>query len=158
MTTEVDKAETTIATLEDKRKHLNQRAIELADERNKIAFGAHVENDAKARKRLDAINLELATMASEQSSVDAALVEAQSRLAIAKQAEARTADRVPTPKHCAAACQPSARDLNVFFWFGASRWKSKSFAHNCGRFCSIVFRAMVPLTRNCSLVGLAAPN
>lgn len=93
MTTEVDKAETTIATLEDKRKHLNQRAIELADERNKIAFGAHVENDAKARKRLDAINLELATMASEQSSVDAALVEAQSRLAIAKQAEARTADR-----------------------------------------------------------------
>jgi hypothetical protein len=91
--TEVAKAEATITTLEDKRKHLNQRAVELADERNKIAFGAHVEGDAKARKRLDAINIELATMASEQSSVDAALAEANNRLAIAKQAEASTADR-----------------------------------------------------------------
>jgi hypothetical protein len=91
--TEVEEATKIIATLEDKRQHLNQRAVELADERNKIAFGAHVDGDAKARKRLDAINLELATMASEQSSVDAALTEANNRLAIAKQAEARTTDR-----------------------------------------------------------------
>lgn len=93
MTNEIEDANKIIAALEDKRKHLNLRAVELSDERNKISFGAHVEGDAKARKRLDAINIELATMASEQSSVDAALVEAQSRLATAQRDEALAADR-----------------------------------------------------------------
>lgn len=82
-----------IKGLEDKQKLLVQKTIELTEERNKIAFGAHVENDPKSRKRLDAINLELATMASEQSSVDAALVEANNRLAIAQRDEALKADR-----------------------------------------------------------------
>ena len=40
--TEIEKATAVIAALEDKRKELVQKTIELADERNKIAFGAHV--------------------------------------------------------------------------------------------------------------------
>jgi hypothetical protein len=91
MTTEA--APKIIATLEDKRKHLNQRAVELADERNKIAFGAHVEGDAKSRKRLDQINVEITTLSSEAASIDAALTEANTRLATAKRDEALAANR-----------------------------------------------------------------
>ena len=91
--TEIEKATAVITTLEDKRKELVQRATELADERNRIAFGAHVDGDAKARKRLDAINTELATMASEQASYEGAITEANARLAIAQADEALAADR-----------------------------------------------------------------
>jgi hypothetical protein len=91
--TEVLKAEATIAKLEDARRALIQKAIELAEERNRIAFGAHVEGDAKSRKRLDAINAELATMASEQASVEAALIEATARCNVARAGEALAADR-----------------------------------------------------------------
>jgi hypothetical protein len=47
--TEVEKAEAIIASLEDKRKSVNLRAVELADERSRIAFSVHGDNDSKSR-------------------------------------------------------------------------------------------------------------
>jgi hypothetical protein len=93
MTTEVEKIEQVLASLEDKRKNTNLRAVELADERSKIAFSVHGDGDPKARARLDKINAEITTLASEAASVEAALVEADNRLVAARQAEALAADR-----------------------------------------------------------------
>ena len=90
---DVEKAEQTISRLEDKRKQLNVRAVELADERGRIAFGALAEADPKARTRLEKIHAETATLASETSALEAALNEAASRLEIAKRNEAIAADR-----------------------------------------------------------------
>ena len=67
--TEIEQAEASLAKLDDKRKILIQRATELEDERNKIAFAAHVEGEPKSVKRLDAINSELAKLVSEQGSI-----------------------------------------------------------------------------------------
>ena len=92
--TEIEQAEATLAKLEDKRRHLVQRATELEDERNKIAFAAHVEGEPKSVKRLDVINTELAKLVSEQGSILAAITEAQSRLDATRQAEAIAADHV----------------------------------------------------------------
>jgi chromosome segregation ATPase len=91
--TDVENAERAVATLEDKRKHWVQKAITLADERNQIAYAAHVEHDQKAVKRLDAVNTELAKLATEQASIEAALAESQQRLEAARQAAAETADK-----------------------------------------------------------------
>jgi hypothetical protein len=90
--TEVEKAEATVKTLEDKRQHLTQKATELADERQRVSFAAHT-GDAKARQRLDRINVEHATHSSEMASIEAAIVEANARLSTARQDELTAADR-----------------------------------------------------------------
>jgi hypothetical protein len=78
----------TVDQLSCKRESLAERGTTLADERNGIAYAAHVEGDAKARKWLDVINLEITTLAGEQASVEAAIEAANARLAPA-QAEVR---------------------------------------------------------------------
>jgi hypothetical protein len=83
MSDDIETAQAAIQRLQDKQKHLVQKTIELSEERNKIAFSAHVEADPKARKRLDQINTEITTMSSEQASIEAALVEASNRLVAA---------------------------------------------------------------------------
>jgi hypothetical protein len=90
--TEVEQAEVTIKSLEDKRQHQIQKATELADERQRVSFAAHT-GDAKARQRLDKLNVESATHGSEMSSIESAIAEANVRLANARQAEAVAADR-----------------------------------------------------------------
>jgi hypothetical protein len=90
MTTETEivaQAEKTVASLEDKRRALIQKATELAEERQRVSFAAHT-GDAKARQRLNAINTETSMQASEMASIEAAIVEAQSRVTAAKNAEA----------------------------------------------------------------------
>jgi hypothetical protein len=82
----------TLASLEDKRKALVTKATELADERQRVSFAAHT-GDAKARQRLDKINIETAAHTSEFESIEAALAEANKRLELAKRTEASTADR-----------------------------------------------------------------
>ena len=89
--TEVEKAIATIKTLEDARQKLIQNQTELADERGRVALGAHT-GDQKARKRLDAINTEVVSYAFEMSSIEAAITEAHARLAAAQAAEAVAAD------------------------------------------------------------------
>jgi hypothetical protein len=93
MTDEVGNAEHTLANLQQKREALVARGHRLGEERAKLAFAAHAEADAKARKRLDEINRESALHDSELRSLDAAIVEAGERLkaaqAIEQQAQAR---------------------------------------------------------------------
>jgi hypothetical protein len=91
--TEVERAEQTLASLEDKRKALVIKATELDAERKQIAFAAHSGNDNKARARLDKINSEHATFTSEMNSLTEAIAEADARLETAKRNEAIAADR-----------------------------------------------------------------
>ena len=58
--TMTDDAEHTLANLQQKREALAARGHRLGEERAKLAFAAHAEADAKARKRLDEINRESA--------------------------------------------------------------------------------------------------
>jgi chromosome segregation ATPase len=88
-----DKAAKTIASLEDQRELLLGRQNKLNAERQRIAYATHAEGDAKARSRLDKINLEFATFASELQSIDEAIREANARLNAARQTEAMAADR-----------------------------------------------------------------
>jgi rubrerythrin len=82
----IEKAEATVASLEAKRAACVAHGTELADERSHVALAAHT-GDAKARKRLDEINDDLAVHGSELASLDAALRAASEKLAQAKQAE-----------------------------------------------------------------------
>ena len=91
--TKVAEAEASIKSLEDKRQHLIQQAVELASERDRVAFDAHSGNDPKARKRLDAINIATATHTSEMSSIESAINVANARLVAARADESRAADR-----------------------------------------------------------------
>ena len=90
---DIEVAEKTLAALTDKRDRALARTEAIADERQAIGFAVHADGDQKARKRLDQLNIDAATITSELASIDAALLEAQSRLDTAKNAEATKADR-----------------------------------------------------------------
>jgi hypothetical protein len=90
-------AETTVQSLEDKRRALIQTATELAEERQRVSFAAHT-GDAKARARLTEINNATANHASEVQSIEDAIREATARVHIAKTAEALAADRAAASK------------------------------------------------------------
>jgi len=90
---DIEAAERTLAALTDKRDRAERRVREIAEERGAIAFNAHVDGDQKARKRLDQLNLDAATITSELAGIDAAIAEATARLEQAKHVEASEADR-----------------------------------------------------------------
>jgi DNA repair exonuclease SbcCD ATPase subunit len=69
------------------------RQIELAAERDEIAYTAHVERDKTAVKRLAEINAEIAHLSSELTSLNAALEEAGRRATAAVSAEAAEAEK-----------------------------------------------------------------
>src|SRR6476660_712379 len=89
---EIEKAELTLKNLENIRKHLIQEQSELANERGRVALAAH-SGDAKSRKRLDEINIAATKFASEFSSIESAIVEADKNLDAARAAETLAADR-----------------------------------------------------------------
>lgn len=89
---EVERCELTVKNPENIRKHLLQERAELADERGRVALGAHT-GDKKSRSRLDEINVASAKFASEFASVEAAITEANKNLDAARRAEAQAADR-----------------------------------------------------------------
>lgn len=90
--TDREKAELTLKNLENIRKHLLQEQAELADERGRVALGAHT-GDKKSRDRLDEINIASAKFASEFASIEAAIIEANKNLDAAQATEAEAADR-----------------------------------------------------------------
>jgi hypothetical protein len=92
MTSDVEQAESTLATLRQKREQLVAHGVELGEERGKIAFGAHT-GDGQARRRLDKLNAEIALHDSELRSLDAAIAEAAARVQQAQAAEAQAANR-----------------------------------------------------------------
>lgn len=83
--TTIDTAQATLASLQQKRRAALARQADIAAERRNIAFAAHT-GDADARARLDELAREDITMAAEVSSLDAAITEAQSRVADARRA------------------------------------------------------------------------
>jgi DNA repair exonuclease SbcCD ATPase subunit len=91
--TEIEKAEKTLADLQTKRDNWVKRGTELADERSSVAFAAHTGSDKSARNKLDKLNSEIATHASELASLDSAIAEATQRLAKAKRESAIAQDR-----------------------------------------------------------------
>jgi hypothetical protein len=93
MTTEVEQATKTLNTLMDQREQLVGRSGKLASERQKISYAAHT-GDKGAKERLRKINDESVLHNAELEGVDAAIVEANARLAIAQANAALAADRV----------------------------------------------------------------
>jgi hypothetical protein len=88
----VVRCEQTERDLEQKRQKLAARADTIAEERKAIGFRVFADGDAKARKQLDALNAEGVTLAGELQAIEAAIVEAQRRVQLAKQAGDRSAD------------------------------------------------------------------
>ena len=99
--TSVADAEQVIANLESKRAALIERGKELATIRASLAYSALADGDDKSRAKLDKLNIEAATHNSEVAAVEAAIKTANERLAVARNHEAKQADRA------------SARELSV---------------------------------------------
>jgi chromosome segregation ATPase len=91
-TTALEQAEQTLAGLDAALLRLKARGTELADEQASIALSAHT-GDEKARKRLDAINREIAVHGSEVNSLHIAVKAAEANVASAKQEEQRAEAR-----------------------------------------------------------------
>jgi hypothetical protein len=92
-TNTVAACESVLANLQTKRARLVERSAELDNERRSAAYHAHVGHDAEARRTLDKVNGEVATHASELQIVDDAIAQAKSRISVARQDEAKAADR-----------------------------------------------------------------
>ena len=88
----VEALEAVLAKLQGMRDNVVRHGTELSDERANVALAA-MTGDAKARKRLDAINAELATQHGELESIDAALRTAGERLADAQRDAAAEIER-----------------------------------------------------------------
>ncbi|MGC1354164.1 MAG: hypothetical protein WA858_30965 [Xanthobacteraceae bacterium] len=92
-TTPLEAAEAMLANLDAALLRLQAKGVELGDERSSIALAAHTGTDDKARKRLDAINREIATHGSEVESLRIAVTMQEKVVALAKADEQRAADR-----------------------------------------------------------------
>ena len=75
----IESAECVVSDLEAKRAACIENGTALQGERAHIALKAHT-GDGKARARLDALNVEIATHASELAGIDAALEAARAQL------------------------------------------------------------------------------
>jgi len=85
----VKKAQHQLASLRNKRQAAEQRRLDLETEREAIALSVHGSGHHKEnRKRLDEINLAVATHSSECASIDGAIRAAAQELANATAAEA----------------------------------------------------------------------
>jgi hypothetical protein len=87
MSTDLEKAEAVVRTIEEKRVQFVRQRSALCDERDDVALRAYI-GDVQARKRLDEINTVLATRASgmELASLDAAKRAANKKVTAVKQA------------------------------------------------------------------------
>jgi len=94
MTTEVEKAEQTLAGLQAKRAAAEARAAQIAEERKALGFKVHVDGDARARAKLDKLNAEAAALAGEIESLDGAIAQSATHVQQAQAAEACEQDRV----------------------------------------------------------------
>jgi hypothetical protein len=91
--TPIEQARAVVADLTAKLAATADRGTALAAERDEIAFAAHVDSDAKARKRLDVINAEIAGLGSEAAGINAALVVAGRKVTEAAGAADAEAER-----------------------------------------------------------------
>jgi chromosome segregation ATPase len=89
---DVEQADHVLNNLRQKRDALVAHGIELAEQRQHVAFDAHT-GDAKARARLDAINREAAVHDAELRSLDCAISEANTRAERSRTAETAEKDK-----------------------------------------------------------------
>lgn len=89
----VEQAERVVADLEDRRRLLIERKVEMDEARKRVSFDAHT-GDGKARKVLDGLNAEAQRHGLDLENILAAIAQAQDRLAAARHAEAVEAARV----------------------------------------------------------------
>jgi len=119
----VNAAQKTLSELIGQRDAVTAREQQLSAERGKIAFAAHGDCNTKAKTRLAAIHRELPEIGSEVASFDAAIDEAQTRVASAQQQHRREVERerrssistncsltrTPPMRHYASISPPSSR-------------------------------------------------
>jgi len=112
---DVEAAEKIIGDLATKREKLVERGVKLAEERRNIAYQAHTDGDAEARKRLDKLNAEAVAHASELQSLDDALSTARERLVAAQAVAARSEDKAKAQelRQAVAAFAKHGRDLDA---------------------------------------------
>jgi hypothetical protein len=87
MTVEVQKAETIVRELNEKRAHSVNRKIELAEDLKRIGYAVHT-GDASAKQKLAKLNAEAQTLDNDILTLDGALSEAAARLSAARETEA----------------------------------------------------------------------
>lgn len=92
MKDQVEKAHAVVTGLRTKLGEVEDRAVALGKERSQVAFLAHTDG-GRERKRLDAINAEIATIGSEAESVRSAIGEAERRVAEATAAANADAEK-----------------------------------------------------------------
>jgi hypothetical protein len=92
MTTEVEQATTTLNSLLDQRDELVARAAKFNADRQAVAYAAHT-GDKTAQDKLRKLNDETVLHNAKLEGIDAAIAEANSRLASAQRNEAATSDR-----------------------------------------------------------------
>jgi hypothetical protein len=91
MTDEVNKAERICSDLQDQRQKLLDKIKTLGEQREQVSYAAHT-GDKAAKAKLDRINVESSTIGHEVVGVEAAIAEADRRLAAARKAEALALD------------------------------------------------------------------
>jgi hypothetical protein len=87
------KAERTLSSLQAKRAAAAARAEAISRERESIGYAVFVDDDAAARKQLEKLNAEGATIAGNLEALDAAIAKATEKVVAAKAAAAKAADR-----------------------------------------------------------------
>lgn len=88
--TDLEVAQTAIATLTDKLNAATARAEEMAINHQRLGFLTYTANDATARRQLNTLNGEMAALSEETQDLKAALAEAHAKLDAAKAAAMRT--------------------------------------------------------------------
>ena len=89
----VDRAEAVVIDLEQKAEAITARQKQISVERQRISFHVYARSNPESKKLLYGLNAEAANFHGEAEAISAALVEARSRLAVAKRDEAAKEDR-----------------------------------------------------------------
>jgi hypothetical protein len=97
-TESVVRAGQVLRQLESHRVSLQAKADSISAARKEIGYRAFADGDKSARKRLDEMNLESATISGSLEAVEAAIQEAESRFNLAKADAAKAADQEKAKK------------------------------------------------------------
>jgi hypothetical protein len=91
--TDVQTAEKILTGLRRKHEACVTHTLALAEDRQRLSFSAHGDGDVAAQKRLSELNRASTTAALELENIDAALVEANTRLEVARRQADIAADQ-----------------------------------------------------------------
>jgi hypothetical protein len=94
--TNIEIAERTLASLQDQRDRASVRASEIAAERQLCAYAFYAAGSEEAKTKLAALNRQAIEIVQTSEALDGALLEARKRLALARDAVART----DASEHC----------------------------------------------------------